>query len=151
MSNATQSDKPASGRGILAGFVATVVLSILMVMKHAMGVMPELDPIGMISHMLGMSTPLVGWVMHFMIGIVWGIAFALTSRMFPGAFWLKGMLFAVAPWLIMMVIMMPMAGAGLFGLGLGMAAPVMTLMLHLVFGAVLGAVYGTRASQVTPA
>jgi len=50
-----------------------------------------------------------------------------------------------------MFVMMPMAGAGVFGLDLGMAAPVMTLMLHLVFGAVLGAVYGTRASSVTPA
>jgi uncharacterized membrane protein YagU involved in acid resistance len=151
MSNAMLNDRPAVGRGALAGFVATVALSVLMMMKHAMGLMPELDPIGMISHMLGMSTPLVGWVMHFMIGIVWGMAFALTSRMFPGAFWLKGMLFSVAPWLIMMFVMMPMAGAGVFGLDLGMAAPVMTLMLHLVFGAVLGAVYGTRASSVTPA
>ncbi len=151
MSNAIVNKKPAVGRGVVAGLVATVALSVLMVMKHALGLMPELDPIGMITHMLGMSTPLVGWVMHFMIGIVWGIAFALTSRMFPGAFWLKGMLFSVVPWLIMMIVMMPMAGAGFFGLDLGMAAPVMTLMLHLVFGAVLGAVYGVGASGVTPA
>lgn len=80
--------------------------------------------------------------MHFMIGIVWGIAFALTSRMSPGPFWLRGMLLSIAPWLIMMVVMMPMAGAGFFGLALGMAAPVVTLVLHLVFGAELGAVYG---------
>ncbi|WP_321884069.1 DUF6789 family protein [Burkholderia cepacia] len=151
MSNATQSKKSEIGRGTFAGFVATVVLSILMVMKHSMGVMPELDPIGMISYMLHMSTPLIGWVMHFMIGIVWGVAFALTSRVFPGAFWLKGMLFAVVPWLIMMFVMMPMAGAGPFGLDMGMAVPVMTLMLHLVFGAVLGAVYGMLVSLVTVA
>lgn len=36
---------------------------------------------------------------------------------------------------------MPMAGAGIFGLNLGMMAPVMTLVLHLIYGAVLGAVY----------
>lgn len=150
MSNAMLNENPAVGRGILAGFVATVVLSVLMVMKQAMGLMPELDPIGMISQMLGVSS-LVGWVMHFMIGAMWGIAFAVTSRMFPGAFWLKGMLFSAVPWLIMMIAMMPLAGAGFFGLDLGMAAPIMTLMLHLVFGAVLGAVYGVRASSVTPA
>jgi hypothetical protein len=51
----------------------------------------------------------------------------------------------------MMIVMMPMAGAGFFGQVLGIAAPVMTLMLHLVFGAVLGAVYGIRASTVKPA
>jgi len=36
---------------------------------------------------------------------------------------------------------MPMAGAGMFGLKLGMMAPVMTMMLHAIFGAVLGGVY----------
>jgi hypothetical protein len=90
--------------------------------------------------------------MHFMIGsIMWGIAFALTSRLVPGPFWLKGMLFAVAPWLIMMIAMMPLAGAGFFGMQLGMAAPLMTLMLHLIFGAVLGAVYGARVQRPQPA
>ena len=33
------------------------------------------------------------------------------------------------------------AGAGLFGLALGMMAPVMTLMMHLIWGAVLGYTY----------
>jgi hypothetical protein len=37
---------------------------------------------------------------------------------------------------------MPMAGAGLFGVGLGMMTPVATLVLHVVFGLVLGGVYG---------
>jgi hypothetical protein len=35
-----------------------------------------------------------------------------------------------------------MAGAGLFGVKLGMIAPVMTLILHLIWGAVLGYTYG---------
>lgn len=71
--------------------------------------------------------------------------------MLPGAFWLRGMLFSIAPWLVMMIVMMPMAGAGFFGLNLGMAGPVMTLVLHLIFGAVLGAVYGARAARTRPA
>lgn len=85
--------------------------------------------------------------MHFMIGIVWGIAFALARRLFPGPFWIKGMLFSIAPWFLMMIVMMPMTGAGFFGMGLGLAAPVITLMLHLIFGAVLGAVYGAGGSR----
>jgi len=52
------------------------------------------------------------------------------------------MVFGVLAWGLMMVMVMPMAGAGFFGLSLGMMAPVMTLMLHLVYGAVLGSVYG---------
>jgi hypothetical protein len=35
-----------------------------------------------------------------------------------------------------------MAGAGLFGLDIGMMAPVVTLVLHVVFGVVLGGTYG---------
>ena len=35
------------GNGIFAGFVATAVLSALMVMKQIMGIMPELDIVQM--------------------------------------------------------------------------------------------------------
>jgi hypothetical protein len=41
----------------------------------------------------------------------------------------------------MMITMMPMAGAGLFGLGLGGMTPVVTLVLHIVYGLVLGETY----------
>ena len=41
----------------------------------------------------------------------------------------------------MMIAVMPMSGAGLFGMSLGMVAPAMTLMLHLVFGVILGFTY----------
>lgn len=37
---------------------------------------------------------------------------------------------------------MPMAGAGLFGLKMGMMAPLMTLALHLIWCAVLGVTSG---------
>ena len=60
-------------KGMVAGFVATLVLSGLMMMKTKMGLMPELDVIGMLSSMMGVSTPAAGWIAHFVIGtIVWG-------------------------------------------------------------------------------
>ncbi|MEW9503622.1 DUF6789 family protein, partial [Jeotgalibacillus marinus] len=76
---------------------------------------------------------------HFMIGVVgYGVALALLDDHLPGEsrVW-HGALLAMIGWLVMMVALMPMAGAGLFGMNLGMAAPAMTLMLHLIFGAVL--------------
>jgi hypothetical protein len=144
------------GKGIVASFAATIVLSAIMMMKQAMGLMPQLNPIEMITHMMGASTPLVGWAGHFMIGtILWGVIFAGLDPILPGPHWLRGAIFATGAWLIMMVMMMPMAGAGLFGLGLGlgMMAPAATLMLHWIFGAVLGGVYGalTRQERVVPA
>jgi hypothetical protein len=44
----------------------------------------------------------------------------------------------------MMIVVMPMAGAGPFGLHLGLMAPLMTLMLHVIYGVVLGVVYGAE-------
>jgi len=129
--------------GILAGLVATVVLSLMMLAKAAMGLVPALDPISMIAEMMGVSTALA-WGVHFMIGaVIWGGAFALLEQYLPGGdFWVKGVVLGVGAWLIMMVAMMPMAGAGFFGMQLGIMAPVLTLVMHIAFGAVLGGVYG---------
>jgi len=131
------------GRGIAAGFVATFVLSVIMLMKRSMGLMPELDPVAMISAMAGASSPVVGWIGHFVIGsIFWGGGFAIVSPYLPGPYRLRGTIFALGAWLMMMMVVMPMAGAGWFGLGLGIMAPVVTLALHVVFGLVLGTIYG---------
>jgi hypothetical protein len=41
---------------------------------------------------------------------------------------------------------LPMVGAGVFGMNLGMVAPLMTLMLHVIYGAVLGGVFAALQS-----
>lgn len=141
-----------SGRNFFAGFgaglVATIVLTALMMVKGAMGLMPELDPVHMmsvmVSDMMGFQeNAAVGWVMHFMIGaIVWGGLFSIFFDFIPGSSaMVKGILFGIGAWLAMMIGPMPMSGAGFFGLGMGIVAPMMTIMLHIVFGAVLGTIY----------
>ena len=142
---------------MIAGLVATVVLSVLMLIKSMMGVMPGLDIAqmltGMAHKMMGLpANPAVGWVLHFMIGtVVWGIGFALLYKTLPtsGAT-TKGMVFGVLAWLLMMLIPMPMAGAGLFAMKMGMMAPVMTLVLHLIWGAVLGATFSGLSRSANP-
>ena len=128
--------------GLVAGFGATVVLSAMMVAKTMMGVMPQLDVVAMLSAMMGAPT-IVGWMAHFMIGTVaWGAGFAVLYGIIPGGTALmKGIAFGIAAWLGMMVMVMPMAGAGLFGMAFGIMAPIMTLVLHIIFGAVLGTVF----------
>lgn len=138
--------------GLLAGLAATVVLSALMVMKTMMGLMPELDLPKMIAGMMGSpDKPVIGWVVHFMIGVVgYGLAIAFVGPRLPGdSSTTKGVILAVIGWLIMMVMLMPMAGAGFFGMSMGVMAPMMTLVLHLIFGAVLGWTYG-RLTSNTP-
>ncbi len=71
------------GKGILGGLAGTAVLSALMLMKNAMGVMPQLDMIHMLSGMMGVSAAMA-WVLYFMIGAIWGVLFALGYRVIPG-------------------------------------------------------------------
>jgi hypothetical protein len=131
------------GRGLGAGLAATVVLSLLMVMKQAMGLMPQLNPVAMLTQMLGAHTPAAGWIAHFVIGaVIWGAVFSWLDSKLPYAHWVSGILFATGAWLMMMIIVMPMAGMGLFGLQLGVTAPIATLVMHWIYGAILGGVYG---------
>jgi len=119
-----------------------------MMMKMKMGVMPELDPVHMLAEMaaqiLGMEpNNLVGWIMHFAIGsIAWGGAMSLLNDFLPGnSQVVKGISLGIAAWFLMMIGPMPMSGAGLFGLNVGIMIPVMTLVFHLVFGVTLGLVF----------
>ena len=139
-------------RGMAAGLAATVALSVIMVAKGMMGLMPELNVIAMLSAMM-QSVPIVGWMAHFVIGMfAWGVGFVLVSGILPGKSNLaKGVSFGIGAWVMMMLVIMPMAGAGFFGLKMGMMAPVMTLMLHVIYGAILGSVYGKLACRGTRA
>lgn len=139
------------GKGMIAGFVATVVLSALMLMKSAMGLMPELDIAQMLGGMLG-GGPGVGWIAHFLIGtVIWGILFAYLDPQLPGgSHWLRGVVFGMGAWILMMIAVMPMAGAGLFGMKLGIMAPIMTAMLHAIYGAVLGGTFGALLGRIRP-
>lgn len=127
--------------GAIAGVVATIVLSLMMLIKGKMGVMPELDIISMLAGMMG-GALFLGWVMHFMIGVGYGVVFHLTYDKLPtNSLIIKGVILGVVGWLVMMLMLMPMVGAGLFGMKMGVMAPMMTLVLHAIFGAILGFVY----------
>lgn len=136
-------------RGLLAGLIATITLSALMVANSLIGVMPVPDLPMMIAGMLGKpDMPFIGWGVHFLIGVVgYGAAMALLDARLPcDSHVLHGVILGVAGWVIMMVVvmllLMPMFGAILVAMSLNTLDPVMTLVLHLIFGAVLGWVYG---------
>lgn len=134
--------------GMISGFLATVILSVLMVAKAKMGVMPELNAVKMLADMMG--TPLLmGWVAHFMIGtVIWGILFSVLVNKLPGGIMASAIIFSIGAWLMMMTGPMPMAGAGLFGLKLGMMAPIATLTLHIIWGIALGLIYKLLDHQI---
>ncbi len=139
--------------GMLASLVGTIVLSAIMVMKQMAGMVPQMNPIadlvGIAHSLLGVpAVPLVGWVLHFAIGVfVWGILFAVLHPTIPGSNLIKGLIFGIGAWLLMMSIFLPMAGQGFFGTNVGIIIPVMALLLHLVYGAVLGITFGKLSSR----
>ena len=137
-------------KGLLAGLAATIVLSVLMVLKATMGFMPQLDLPQMLAGMMGSpDQPLIGWIVHFVIGIViYGVAIAALDSKLQGTSRVgHGIMLGIIGWLIMMLVLMPMAGAGLFGINMGIMASAMTLVLHLIFGAVLGWAHGRLAAS----
>lgn len=127
-------------KGIVAGLVATIVLSVLMIMKGKMGLMTDVNVIAMLASKMG-GNSVMAWVAHFMIGMIgYGIAYVVIFSKLPfSSVLLRGVALGMAGWIAMMIAIMPMMNAGLFGLNLasGMMVPVATLMLHVIFGAVL--------------
>jgi uncharacterized membrane protein YagU involved in acid resistance len=139
--------------GLTAGFAASAAVGALMIIKTQLGILPELNPIGDIVAVVDSYTglqfpPDTGWVGHFIIGAVgWGVIYTWIRTILPGPAVAKGLIFGVLAWLVIMIVFMPVAGHGFFGLSLGIAAQVATFALHLVFGAVLGAVYASTRSS----
>ena len=138
-----------SMKGMVAGLVATLVLSGLLLFKSNMELMPELNIIRLLT-VLGGITTVQAWMDHFIVGVVlWGLFFgAYDSLATRPAYWLKGIIFGVFAWLVMMVAFMPLAKAGIFGYRLGPIAAGVTLAYHLVYGVVLGTAYGLLTAWV---
>ena len=138
-----------SMKGMVAGLVATLVLSGLLLLKGTMNLVPELSIISLLMG-LGSITLVQAWMDHFIVGVVaWGLAFgAYDSLASRPAHWLKGIIFGVFAWVVMMVLFMPLAKAGVFGWKIGPIAAAVTLIYHLVYGAVLGTTYGLLSAWV---
>lgn len=137
---------------MLAGLVATAVLSVLVAIGRWI---PRLDSVtaldGLAHSMnvaLNLPSPITGWVLYVGIGVIWwGWVFAVMAPILPGRwFWQKGLAFGAMAALLVWLTVMPLAGAGYFGLHLSPVQPLVTLGEHLVYGVVLGAVYGRLAS-----
>src|SRR3712207_6573458 len=66
-----------------------------------------------------------------------------------GPSWWRGMQFALVPWLLSLIIFLPFMGGGVLGMEIGAGPlPILgNLILHLVYGAVLGSAYAEAAED----
>lgn len=143
-------------RGILAGLMATSILSLLMLMKKSI---PQLDTVMLldkIAHRLamnaGLPTPFAGWLWHFIIGsLLWGWMYAVMEPIIPSTrpwlkglyfgLWLKGLYLGLMVTLLVWFAVLPIAGAGALGTPLSLIQISVSLIQHLVYGVVLAFSY----------
>jgi hypothetical protein len=137
-------------KGVVAGAVATAALSLLMVtpaLGQETATIAVLDRVaGFLLHGLGYEPipRLAGWLWHFFIGTVWwGILFSLLRPILPGLrCWVKGLSFGVGAGLLMLLMVMPLTAAGALGTDFNLLDSLMLVPLHMVYGVILGTVYG---------
>ena len=77
-------------------------------------------------------------------GLLWALIYTLVEPHLSGRAWKRGVTFAMLPALVSLVVVLPLLGGGLVGLSFG-AGPlpiIGNILLHVVYGAILGIVYG---------
>lgn len=134
------------GKAILAGLIGTAVMTLVGVWVAPMMGIPPMNPAEMLAMPMGGSVVL-GWMGHFMIGSVLAIIYALIAPRLRGPSWARGALYGVAPWLMAQLIVIPMMGMPVFSGSVAMAMG--SLIGHLVYGAIVGGMYGTGSVQTT--
>jgi len=142
--------------GVVAGFLATfgmtVVVAVAYGLANAFG-----DPAGgQIARWLAAlgdnpvtrrttdaASLAIG--LNLLVGLILAVAYARwVEPALSGPGWRKGVLFSLIPWFLSLALFLPLAGGGFFGaeVGAGPLPALGNLVLHLVYGAILGWVYG---------
>lgn len=124
-------------QALIGGIIGTAVMTLVMMIAPMMG-MPKMSPPEMLSMMMGFPI-VVSWMMHFMIGVIFAMAYAfffinVVKKVSNNI--LKGAIFGMAAFVfaqIMMAIMgmmfpmPPMEGSM-------MLMMVGSIMGHVIFG-----------------
>jgi len=123
--------------GVYGGLAGGLIFGVMMGM---MGMLP------MIARMAGSSSPAIGFGIHLITSAVIGAIFAIivADRLRSvGSAVGAGLVYGVAWWLLGPLTLMPlMMGMSVTWTGAAMSAGMPSLVGHLVYGAILGGVYG---------
>lgn len=149
-------------RAITSGFFATVIASCALVLGYWLASLLGSNDSGAfvlwrwlyglannsITREAQTSLPLVV-LLHFVAGIIWAFVYGVFAEpVLSGPGWRRGFVFSLAPWMLSLVVFLPLVGGGLLGLDLG-AGPmpiVGNLIVHLVYGLALGHLYAIEAT-----
>jgi uncharacterized membrane protein YagU involved in acid resistance len=98
-----------------------------------------MNPAGMLAGAMG-GMLVLGWIAHFMIGVILAGIYAVVASRIPGPPAVRGALYGIAPFLVAQIVVMPLMGMPVFSGSATMAMG--SLIGHLVYGAVVGAIQG---------
>ncbi len=137
------------GRAVIGGLIATAVMTMVGLFAAPMMGLPPMNPAEMLAGAMG-GNLILGWGGHLMIGVVLALGYAQVGSILPGHGVARGATYSIAPYLMAQLVVMPMMGMPLFS---GSATLAMgSLIGHIVYGAVLGGIYGeVRAEQASAA
>jgi len=135
--------------GMVSGLAGALAVAGLEAVNMALG--PWAVPFPrMVAVMLQVpDLAVAGWVGHFVVGtLLLGPLFGvLAARLPTDTPETKGIVFAVGAFLVMMLTVAPLSGVGMFGARAGLSGVLWMLGGHIVFGIVMGNVYGRMAAR----
>lgn len=129
-------------KSILAGAISTALMTMFMISTQLLG-MPKMSPPDMLAGMMGIPV-VVGWLMHFMIGMTFaaGYAYVFDPRVKINNLYLKGVVFGLAAFVFAQI------GLGIMGAIFPMP-PVQGSMALVMIGSVLShVVFGIAVAQI---
>jgi hypothetical protein len=147
--------------GVLAGFLGTFAMTVVLVAAYwlassigrAGGNVLQRWSWALVSNPVAERTA-DGVVLAIGANLAMGLLLALAYARYVeprlhGPNWWRGMQFAFIPWLLSLIIFLPLMGGGLLGMNVGAGPlPILgNLILHLVYGAVLGSAYAEAAED----
>lgn len=136
---------------IVAGVVATAIMTTLMYLSPLMG-MPKMDMLGMMGTMIVPQTNttayVIGGIVHFLMGIVFAIVYTwIWLNWFGAPTWLWGLIFGAIHGVIAIVVMplMMRVHPRPPQMQTGALTAVGMIMGHMVFGVGVALIYSALA------
>jgi hypothetical protein len=103
------------------------------------------------------GSPAYALALHVVLGVIWAIVYArfvegnrrLRWWIGDGPGWSRGMRFALLPWLVSLLVLLPAAAINMldWALSAGPLVPVGNLVLHLIYGFTLGQLYDASSDE----
>jgi uncharacterized membrane protein YagU involved in acid resistance len=130
--------------------VGTGAMTALLLIEPSVG-LPKIAMGQVVGGSLGLASasltigPVLGWVIHFLVGIALAIVYAaFFQRRLPGIGLVRGLIYGTLVFLVAQLVFMPLAGIGVFSRGdLELVAG--SLLGHFVYGGLTGWIYGDPA------